>query len=317
MKALITGCTGQDGSYLAELLLSKGYEVHGFVRHTATGNYKNIEHIKDKITVRWGDLADSMNIFSVVQEGQYDEIYNLGALAHVGVSFRQPEYAFQVTGTAPLRFLEAIRLNSPKTRFFQASSSEEFGGVQETPYNEETALRPRSPYAVAKVLAHLTVKNYREAYGLHASNGIFFNHESERRPDDFVTRKITKAVSRIAKGKQDKLRLGNVESWRDWGYSPDYVEAAWIMLQQEKPDDYCICTGEVHQVKDFIRESFKVAGIENWQDYLETDASQFRPLDVDIMHGDNKKIREKLGWQPKVKFMELVKIMTLYDLQSM
>ncbi|MEK9207444.1 MAG: GDP-mannose 4,6-dehydratase [Patescibacteria group bacterium] len=315
-KALVTGCTGQDGSYLCELLLSKGYEVHGFVRHTSQNSEKNIEKIRNKIKLVWGDLSDYGSIFSVVNEGQYDEIYNLGALAHVGVSFREMEYAMDVTGVAPMKFLEAIRLSSPHTKFYQASSSEQFGGSKDTPYNEHTPFLPNSPYAIAKVAAHNAIRMYREAYGLHASAGIFFNHESERRPTDFVTRKITTAVAKIVKGKQDKLRLGNIEAWRDWGYSPEYMEAIWLIMQQEKPDDYCVCTGEVHQVKDFIRESFKIAGIENWEEYVEFDKKQLRPLDVDIMHGNNSKIKEKLGWEPKIKFAELVKIMTEHDLQS-
>jgi GDPmannose 4,6-dehydratase len=322
--ALITGITGQDGSYLAELLLEKGYRVCGVVRRSSTVQKARIDHLyRDPhltdvlLFLEYGDLADASSLRHVLTKVQPDEIYNLAAQSHVRVSFDQPEYTFDVTGTGVLRTLEAIRdyrnASNKEVRFYQASSSEMFG-ASPPPQNEETAFRPRSPYAVAKVASFWHTVNYREAYNLHASNGILFNHESERRGENFVTRKITMAAGRIKVGLQDKLYLGNLEAKRDWGHAKDYVEAMWLMLQQDKPGDYVVATGESYSVKQFAEAVFSYLGLD-WERYVEIDSYYFRPTEVDSLLGDSSKARKVLGWEPKVGFKELVKLMTESDLE--
>jgi len=321
--ALITGITGQDGSYLAELLLEKGYKVYGMVRRSSSVEKSRIDHVyRDPhltdvpLYLEYGDLADASSIRHILTKVKPDEVYNLAAQSHVRVSFDQAEYTFDVTGTGVLRMLEAIRdyrdTENKQVKFYQASSSEMFGSSP-PPQNEDTPFRPRSPYAVAKVASFWHAVNYREAYGLHCSNGILFNHESERRGENFVTRKITRAAGRIKKGLQKKLYLGNLEAKRDWGHAKDYVEAMWLMLQQDAPDDYVMSTGESHSVKEFLDSVFKYLELD-WQEYVETDPYYFRPTEVDFLLGDSSKARNKLNWKPKVVFQELVRIMTEYDL---
>jgi GDPmannose 4,6-dehydratase len=322
-KALITGITGQDGSYLAELLLDKGYEVFGLVRRSSTFNTDRIDHIyqdpherSSRLKLIFGDLSDASSVTKILSDVKPDEIYNLAAQSHVRVSFDVPEYTADVTGVGTLRILEAIRLLGLKTRFYQASSSEMFGLVQEVPQTEVTPFYPRSPYAVAKLYSHWITKNYRESYGIFACSGILFNHESPRRGETFVTRKITEAVAKIKAGRQDKLYLGNLDSKRDWGYAKEYVEAMWLMLQQDEPDDFVISTNETHTIKEFLEEAFGHAGLD-WKKYVEIDPRYFRPAEVDLLIGDYKKAKEKLGWEPKTKFKELVKIMVDADMKAL
>jgi len=321
-KALITGITGQDGSYLAEFLLEKGYEVHGLIRRSSTFNTERIDHIyadphdlKAKLFLHYGDITDSGQLTNLIYNIQPDEIYHLAAQSHVRVSFDMPEFTGDVTGIGTTRLLESIRRSGIKTRFYQASSSEMFGDAP-PPQNEETPFRPRSPYGAAKVYAYWMVRNYREGYGMFAVNGILFNHESPRRGETFVTRKITRALARIKIGLQDKLYLGNLEAKRDWGYAGDYVEAMWLMLQQDVPDDYVIATGETHSVREFLEEAFKYAELD-WKKYMEIDKRYFRPLEVEFLQGDASKARKKLKWEPKVKFKELVKIMVDADMKNL
>ncbi len=320
-KALITGITGQDGSYLAELLLSKGYEVYGLIRRSSSFNTARIEHLyKDphenpKLKLVYGDLTDSSVLSKLLREIKPDEVYNLAAQSHVKVSFEIPEYTADAVAIGTLRLLEAIRQENLKTKFYQASSSEMFGKVLQTPQNEKTPFNPRSPYACAKVFAHEITKTYRDAYNIFACCGILFNHESPRRGETFVTRKITKAVARIKLGKQKYLYLGNLEAKRDWGYAPEYVEAMWRMMQHNEPDDYVIATGETHTVQEFVEEAFNVAGL-NWKDHVKIDPKYYRPAEVDVLLGDYSKAKQKLGWEPKVKFKQLVKTMVEADLKA-
>ncbi len=321
-KALITGITGQDGSYLAELLLQKGYEVHGVIRRSSTFNTNRIDHLYHdphingtKLFLHYGDLADSVQMVKLLYELKPDEIYNLGAQSHVRVSFDVPEYTGDVTGLSTVRLLEAIREAglTQDVRFYQASSSEMFGLVQEVPQRETTPFHPRSPYGCAKVFAYWLTVNYREAYKLHASNGILFNHESPRRGETFVTRKITRAATRIKMGLQDKLFLGNLDAKRDWGYAKEYVEVMWMMLQQDNPDDYVCATGETHTIREFCEECFSLLDLD-WEKYVAHDARYERPSEVELLIGDPAKLKRQIGWEPKVKFKELVKIMTEADL---
>lgn len=323
-KALITGITGQDGSYLAELLLEKGYEVHGIVRRSSSINTSRIDHVyqdphdpNPRLFLHYGDLADSSALFNLVSTIKPDEVYNLAAQSHVRVSFDVPEYTGDVVATGTTRLLEAIRRSGLKdTKFYQASSSEMYGKVQAVPQTEDTPFYPRSPYAVAKLYSHWITKNYRESFDMFACSGILFNHESPRRGETFVTRKITRAVAHIKHGLQDKLYLGNLDSKRDWGYAKEYVEAMWLMLQQDKPDDYVVATNETHTVREFVEEAFKHVGL-NWEDYVETDPRYFRPAEVDLLIGDPTKATKELGWKPKTTFKELVKIMVDADLQEL
>ena len=321
-KALITGITGQDGSYLAELLLRKGYEVHGIIRRSSSFNTGRIDHIYQdrhvdgaRLLLHYGDLADAVQTVKLLYELQPDEIYNLGAQSHVKVSFDIPEFTGDVDGLGALRILEAIRETGlmKKTRFYQASSSEMYGKVQEVPQTEKTPFWPRSPYGCAKVFAYWLTVNYRESYGLHASNGILFNHESPRRGETFVTRKITRAATRIKMGLQDKLYLGNLDAKRDWGFAGEYVEMMWLMLQQDVPDDYVIATNETHSVREFCQEAFGLLGLD-WEKHVVHDPRYERPAEVDLLIGDPAKARRQLGWEPKVRFKELVKIMVDADL---
>lgn len=321
-KALITGITGQDGSYLADLLIEKGYEVHGLIRRTSSYNTSRIDHlinnfdiIDKKLFLHYGDLSESSNLIHLLDKIQPDEVYNLAAQSHVRVSFDVPEYTGDVVGVGTVRLLEAIRITNPKIKFYQASSSEMYGKVQEIPQTEKTPFYPRSPYAVAKLYSYWITVNYRESYDMFTCNGILFNHESPRRGETFVTRKITMALANIMAEKQKKLYLGNLEAKRDWGYALDYVEAMWLMLQHEKPDDYVIATGETHSVQEFLEKSFNYAGL-NWRDYVEFDQKYARPAEVDLLIGDSTKAQKVLGWQPKVKFDELVKIMVDADLEK-
>jgi GDPmannose 4,6-dehydratase len=330
--ALITGITGQDGSYLAEFLLGKGYEVHGVIRRSSMINTDRIDHIFNRITLHYGDLTDSTNLVRVIQQVQPDEIYNLGAQSHVKVSFEMPEYTGMVDGLGTLRILEAVRLlgMEKKTRIYQASTSEMFGKVQEIPQRETTPFYPRSPYGCAKLYAYWTTKNYREAYGIYACSGILFNHESPRRGETFVTRKITRGLKAMSEGKQTVLKLGNLNALRDWGHAKDFVEAMWLMLQQDEPDDFVIATGEQHSVRDFINEASPYFGMNiEWQNDVYgnevgidkntglvrviVDEKYFRPAEVDTLLGDASKAKEKLGWDPKTSFKELVKDMCLYE----
>ncbi|NTW61857.1 GDP-mannose 4,6-dehydratase [Candidatus Saccharibacteria bacterium] len=322
-KALITGITGQDGSYLAELLLEKGYEVYGLIRRSSSFNTKRIDHIyqdphekKARLHLVFGDLNDSSSIFSIMSEVKPDEVYNLAAQSHVKVSFDIPEYTGDTTGLGTVRILEAIRKLGLKTRFYQASSSEMYGKVLEVPQTENTPFYPRSPYGVAKVYSFWITKNYRESYGIFACNGILFNHESPRRGETFVTRKITKAVANIKAGLQDKLYLGNLDSKRDWGYAKEFVEAMWLMLQQDEPDDYVVATNETHTIKEFLEVAFSHAGLK-WEDYVEIDPRYFRPAEVDLLIGDYSKAKKKLGWDPKVKFEDLAKLMVDSDIEEL
>lgn len=318
-KALITGITGQDGSYLAELLLGKGYEVHGIIRRSSSFNTQRIDHLyvdPHKATnffLHYGDLTDSSNLSRLIERIQPREIYNLGAQSHVKVSFEVPEYTAEVDAIGTLRLLDAIKETGVKTRFYQASTSELYGKAQEVPQTETTPFYPRSPYAAAKLYAYWVTVNYREAYNLFACNGILFNHESPRRGETFVTRKITKALARIVKGTQDKLYLGNLEAKRDWGFAGDYVEAMWLMLQQDEPDDYVIATGETHSVRELCQEAFGLVGLD-YRDYVEVDPRYFRPTEVELLLGNPAKARRKLGWQPRVGFKQLVRMMVEADL---
>ncbi|MEI6481702.1 MAG: GDP-mannose 4,6-dehydratase [Candidatus Saccharibacteria bacterium] len=311
-RALITGITGQDGSYLAELLLEKGYEVHGIMRRNSTFTTGRIEHIYDKLQLHYGDLADSSSLQHIIAKVKPDEVYNLAAQSHVQVSFDVPEYTGDVTGIGTLRLLEAIRTGAPEARFYQASSSEMFGKVLEIPQTEETPFYPRSPYGVAKVYSYWITKNYREGYDLFGCNGILFNHESPRRGETFVTRKITRAVAAIKAGKQDKLYLGNLDAKRDWGFAGDYVEAMWLMLQQDKPDDYVVATNETHTVKEFCELAFARVDLD-WEKYVEVSDKYFRPTEVDLLIGDPAHAKKVLNWEPKVSFKELVEMMVDAD----
>jgi len=312
-KALITGITGQDGSYLAELLLEKGYEVHGLVRRSSSFNTWRIDHVRDRLALHYGDLVDQNSLARTLEAIEPQEIYNLAAQSHVKVSFEMPEYTTDVTGLGVLRLLDAVRDLGLPTRVYQAGSSEMYGLVQETPQTERTPFHPRSPYGISKVFGHWMAVNYREGYGLHVSNGILFNHESARRGENFVTRKITMAVAAIKQGKSKELRLGNLDAKRDWGYAKDYVEAMWLMLQQPQPDDYVVATGETHSVREFLEEAFACVGLA-WKDFVKVDPKYFRPAEVDVLLGDSTKARRVLGWKPKVSFKELVRLMVEADL---
>ena len=314
-KALITGITGQDGSYLAELLLEKGYEVHGLVRRSSSFNTWRIDHVRDRLVLHYGDLVDQNSLVRTIEQIEPEEVYNLAAQSHVKVSFEMPEYTTDVTAMGVLRLLDAVRELGSKARVYQAGSSEMFGLVQETPQSEKTPFHPRSPYGVAKVFGHWTTVNYREGYGMHASNGILFNHESPRRGENFVTRKITMGLAAIKKGRSRELRLGNLDAKRDWGYAKDYVEAMWRILQQEKPDDYVVATGETHSVREFLDEAFGYAGLD-WQEYVTVDPKYFRPAEVDILLGDPTKARTTLGWKPGVSFRDLVRLMVDADMEG-
>jgi GDPmannose 4,6-dehydratase len=313
-RALITGITGQDGSYLAEVLLAKGYEVHGLVRRASTFNTQRIDHIRDRLTLHYGDLVDSTSLFRTLKAADPHEIYNLAAQSHVRVSFEMPEYTCDVTAAGVGRLLEAIRVTGCTARFYQASSSELYGKVKETPQTESTPFHPRSPYAAAKAYAFYLTQNYREAHGMFCANGILFNHESPRRGENFVTRKITRAVGRIAAGTQKKVALGNLDAKRDWGFAGDYVEAMWKMLQENEPDDYVIATGETHSVKEFLALAFGRAGLD-WKAYVESDARHLRPTEVDLLLGDASKAKKSLGWEPKVSFPALVEMMVDADVE--
>ncbi|MEW5895591.1 MAG: GDP-mannose 4,6-dehydratase [Candidatus Omnitrophota bacterium] len=320
--ALITGVTGQDGSYLTEFLLNRGYKVYGLIRRSSSFNTGRIDHLYQDVHIKdanlrlvYGDLSDASSLSRLLKGIDPDEIYNLGAQSHVRVSFDIPEYTADITALGTIRLLEAIRDTGIRTKFYQASSSEMFGKVQEIPQKETTPFYPRSPYGAAKVYAYWMTVNYREAYKLFACNGILFNHESPRRGETFVTRKITKALARIKHGVQDKLYLGNLDAKRDWGYADDYVEAMWLMLQAGEPDDYVIATGETHSVREFLQEAFGYAGLD-WKKYVEIDSRYLRPTEVDILIGDSTKARQKLGWKPRVAFKELVKMMVEADMRS-
>ena len=332
--SLITGITGQDGSYLAELLLSKGYEVHGLIRRHSTPCTQRIDHIVDaNFHLHYGDTTDSMSITNLIREVQPDEFYNLAAQSHVGISFEVPEYTAEATGVSAIKVLEAIRQVKADTKFYQASTSELFGGLPETaPQSETTPFHPRSPYAAAKLYAYWITVNYREAYGMFACNGILFNHESPRRGENFVTRKITLAVAKICAGLQDKLSLGNMDAKRDWGYAKDYVEGQWLILQQDKPDDFVLATGETHTVREFVEAAFEEVGVKlEWRGagayeegydaatgklLVDVNPKYFRPVEVDLLLGDPSKAQRVLGWQRKVSFRELVKIMVQADLKT-
>jgi GDPmannose 4,6-dehydratase len=337
--ALITGITGQDGSYLAELLLEKGYEVHGIARRTSMFNRGRIDDARDRALaagkvyeLHYGDMGDSSSLNRIVAQVRPTEVYNLAAQSHVAVSFEQPEYTADVDGTGVLRLLEALRSNRIDARFYQASTSELYGKVEETPQTESTPFRPRSPYAVAKAYAFWIVRTYREAYGMHASNGILFNHESPRRGENFVSRKVTLGLAQIRAGRLASLHLGNIDSKRDWGYAPDYVEMMWMMLQQSKPDDFVVATGETHTVREFVERAARIAGYElAWEGkgasekgrdtrtgklIIEVDPHFFRPAEVDLLLGDPSKAKKQLGWQPRVRFAELVEVMMKADLEG-
>ena len=323
-KALITGITGQDGSYLAELLLSKGYEVHGIIRRASTFNTRRIDHLYHdphkngapvNLFLHYGDISAIESLMDVIYNVKPDEIYNLAAQSHVRVSFDMPEYTGDITGLGTIRILEAIRRSGHPERFYQASSSEMFGGAK-PPQLETTPFEPRSPYAAAKVYSYWVTRNYREGYDIFATNGILFNHESPRRGETFVTRKITRALASIVAGKQSKLYMGNLDSKRDWGYAPEYVEAMWMMLQQDKADDFVVATGESHSPREFLEEAFGYVGLD-YQKYVEIDPRYFRPTEVDYLLGDPTKAKKALGWEPKIKFHELVRIMVDADLELM
>ncbi len=321
-KALITGITGQDGSYLGEFLLKKGYEVHGLIRRASTFNTERIDHLyidphdrNARIFLHYGDLSDSGQLTDLIYNLQPEEIYHLGAQSHVRVSFDMPEYTGDITGIGTVRMLEAIRRSGIKTKFYQASSSEMFGDSP-PPQDENTPFRPRSPYAAAKVYAYWMAANYREAYKIFACNGILFNHESPKRGETFVTRKITRALARIKLGLENQLYLGNLDARRDWGYAGDFVEAMWLMLQQDSPDDYVIATGESHSIKEFLEEAFRYQDLD-WKDYVAIDPRYFRPTEVDFLRGDPSKAKRKLGWEPKVEFKHLVRMMVDADLKAL
>lgn len=322
-RALITGITGQDGSYLADLLLEKGYEVHGIIRRASTFNTSRIDHLYQdphvngvRLFLHYGDLADSVHLVKLIYELKPDEIYHLGAQSHVRVSFDIPEYTADVTGLGTIRILEAMREAGVRCRFYQASSSEMFGKVQEVPQRETTPFWPRSPYGAAKVFAYWATVNYRESYGMHATNGILFNHESPRRGETFVTRKISRAAAAIKLGLQKELYLGNLEAKRDWGYAPEYVEGMWLMLQQDAPDDYVLATGETHSVREFVEEAFGYLDLD-WREFVRHDPRYERPAEVDLLIGDASKARRQLGWEPKTTFKELVRLMVDADLAKL
>ena len=320
--ALITGITGQDGSYLAELLLSKGYKVHGIIRRASTFNTVRIDHLyqdihaeNQNLFLHYGDLSDSVSLIKLLYKIQPDEIYNLGAQSHVRVSFDIPEYTSDITGVGTIRLLDAIRELGLKSKFYQASSSEMFGKVNEIPQTEVTPFHPRSPYGCAKVFSYWATINYRESYNIFAANGILFNHTSPRRGETFVSRKITKAIANIKAGKQKELFLGNLDAKRDWGYAKEYVEAMWLMLQQDQPDDFVIATGETHTVKEFCEIAFNHVGL-NWEEYVKFDERYLRPAEVDILIGDASKAQRVLGWKPQIKFSQLVQLMVDTDLNA-
>jgi GDPmannose 4,6-dehydratase len=321
-KALVTGITGQDGSYLSELLLSKGYEVHGIVRRASTFNTSRIDHLYQdphingvQLFLHYGDIADSTNLVKLLYRIQPDEVYHLAAQSHVRVSFDIPEYTGDVTGLGTVRILEAIRETGLNAKFYQASSSEMFGLVQETPQRETTPFYPRSPYGAAKLYAYWLTVNYRESYGMFACNGILFNHESPRRGETFVTRKISRAVAEIKAGLANKLYLGNLDARRDWGYAKEYVAAMWLMLQQDEPDDFVVATGETHSVREFVEEGFSYVGLD-WQNYVQIDPKYYRPSEVDELVGDASKARQKLGWSAQTRFNDLVRLMVDADMAS-
>jgi GDPmannose 4,6-dehydratase len=322
-RALITGITGQDGSYLAELLLEKGYEVHGIIRRASTFSTGRLDHIYadphtagTALKLHYGDLSDASALARLLAKIAPDEVYNLAAQSHVRVSFDSPEYTTDITATGTVRLLESIREVGIKPRFYQASSSEMFGKVQEVPQTEKTPFYPRSPYGCAKLYSHWITVNYRESYGMHASSGILFNHESPRRGETFVTRKITRAVAHILAGLQKKLYLGNLDAKRDWGYAKEYVEAMWLMLQQEKPDDYVVATNETHSVREFLELAFGHVGLK-WEKNVEIDPNYYRPAEVELLIGDYSKAKRVLGWEPKIKFKDLVKLMVDADVQKL
>lgn len=321
-KALITGITGQDGSYLTEFLLGKGYEVHGIIRRSASFNTGRIGHLLDgapertpNLKLHYGDLQDSNALNRILLEHRPDEIYHLGAQSHVRVSFDLPEYTAEIDAIGTTRVLEAVRHSGLPVRVYNAASSEMYGAVLKTPQDEQTPFNPRSPYGAAKEFSFWMTRNYRDGYGMHASNGILFNHESPRRGETFVTRKITTTIAKILTGTASELALGNLDARRDWGYAPEYVEAMWLMLQQDKPDDYVIATGETHSVREFVEEAFRLVGLD-WKKYIKIDPRYFRPTEVELLKGDASKARRKLGWKPKVTFKELVRIMVTADLAA-
>ena len=311
-KAFITGITGQDGSYLAELLLERDYEVYGMIRRSSSFNTARIDHIFGDVELVFGDLADGSVMNRLMRTIRPDEVYNLGAQSHVKVSFDVPEYTADITALGTLRLLDAIREEGVRCRFYEAGSSEMFGLVRETPQTEETPFHPRSPYGVSKVFGYWITRNYREAYGMYAVNGILFNHESPRRGPTFVTRKVTRAIGAILRGEQDSVVLGNLEAKRDWGYARDYMDGAWRMLQADEPDDYVLATGETHSVREFLEEAFGYAELD-WREYVTTDERYLRPAEVDVLIGDASKAREQLGWEPAVRFPELVRMMVDHD----
>jgi GDPmannose 4,6-dehydratase len=321
--ALITGITGQDGSYLAEFLLKKGYEVHGIIRRSSVFNTERIEPIYQdpheahrRLFLHYGDLSDASNLNQIIKNIKPAEIYNLGAQSHVKVSFEIPEYTGNVDALGTLRLLDAVRESGVKTKIYQAGSSEMFGQAEETPQKETTPFNPASPYGAAKVFAHQLCKIYRQGYGMFISNGILFNHESPRRGKTFVTRKITCGIAAILAGKADKIYLGNLDAKRDWGYAPEYVKAMWLMLRQDKPDDYVIATGETHSIREFLDEAFSLVGVKNWEKHIGIDPRYYRPQEVNCLQGDYSKAKQKLGWEPKVRFKALVKIMLEADLRE-
>jgi GDPmannose 4,6-dehydratase len=314
-KAFITGITGQDGSYLAELLLEKGYEVHGLVRRSSSFNTWRIDHLRDRLQLHYGDLVDQNSLVRTLELVGPAEIYNLAAQSHVKVSFEMPEYTGSVTALGVLRVLDAVRELGLESRVYQAGSSEMFGLIQENPQTEKTPFHPRSPYGVSKVFGHWLAVNYREGYGMHVSNGILFNHESPRRGENFVTRKITLAVAAIKKDRAKELRLGNLEARRDWGYAGDYVDAMWRMLQQDAPDDYVVATNETHSVQEFCEAAFAHAGLD-WREFVKVDPRYFRPAEVDLLLGNPAKAKAQLGWEPKVTFRELVRMMVDADMEG-
>ncbi len=313
-RALITGITGQDGSYLADLLLEKGYEVHGMVRRSSTEAFDRLSHIQNQITLHTGDLLDQRSLGDVMRAVEPDEIYNLAAMSFVAASWNQPVLTAEFSGTGVTRMLEAMREAAPGARFYQASSSEMFGKVREVPQNESTPFYPRSPYGVAKAYGHFITVNYRESYDLFACSGVLFNHESERRGREFVTRKVTYNAAAIKLGLQDKMKLGNLDARRDWGYAKDYVEAMWLMLQQDEPDDYVIATGTDHSVRDLVEVAFGHLGLD-WEDHIELDPALLRPAEVDHLIGDYSKAKAKLGWEPRTSFDELIRLMVDSDME--
>lgn len=315
--ALITGINGMDGSHLADFLLEKGYTVYGMERRSSSKQRTNTAHLEDKIIFVNGDLTDQNSLLRILKETNPDEVYNLAAQSFVGQSWQTPEHTSEVTGIGVLRILEAIREFNPKIKFYQASSSEMFGRMVENPANENTPFYPRSPYGVAKLYGHWITKNYRESYGMFACSGILFNHESERRGIEFVTRKISDGVARIHLGLADHITLGNLDAKRDWGYAPDYIEAMWLMLQQDTPDDYVIATNETRSIREFLDEAFKIIGISNWESYIRQDPKFMRPAEVDVLKGDYTKARTNLGWSPRTSFSKLVEIMVLNDINRL